>query len=234
MTKLYENCQRMMCIAYANEMADACLRHNIDPSEVCSAASSKPFGYIPYTPGLGVGGPCIPVNPYYLLRNCEMPLLRAATESMWARPGMVARRIMSTFQKEKEKKTQNCHHYEDFASRARVLVVGVGFKRSQSLLTHSPGVALIQSLLENYNADISFADPLVSLLTVHQALFTVGESGGFASVALPSLRRLDEITEWHKDILEERFDVIIVAVGQEGLDLRVLDTLEDTLVERWN
>jgi UDP-N-acetyl-D-mannosaminuronate dehydrogenase len=63
MMKLYENCQRMICIAYANEMADACISHGIDPYEVCKAAASKPFGYMPFSPGLGVGGPCIPCNP---------------------------------------------------------------------------------------------------------------------------------------------------------------------------
>jgi hypothetical protein len=56
MTKLYENCQRMMGIAFANEMADACIPHNIDPYEVSKAASSKPFGYMPFEPGLGIGG----------------------------------------------------------------------------------------------------------------------------------------------------------------------------------
>jgi nucleotide sugar dehydrogenase len=63
MMKLYENCQRMICIAYANELADACTPHDIDPYEVCNAAATKPFGYIPFSPGLGVGGPCIPCNP---------------------------------------------------------------------------------------------------------------------------------------------------------------------------
>ncbi|KAF5243446.1 hypothetical protein FAUST_2802 [Fusarium austroamericanum] len=53
MMKLYENCQRMVCIAYTNEMADACIPHNIDPYEVCEAASTKPFGYMPYTPSVG-------------------------------------------------------------------------------------------------------------------------------------------------------------------------------------
>jgi UDP-N-acetyl-D-mannosaminuronate dehydrogenase len=63
MTKLFENCQRMMMAAYANEMADACKLHGIDPFEVQSAAATKPFGYLPFTPGLGVGGHCIAVNP---------------------------------------------------------------------------------------------------------------------------------------------------------------------------
>lgn len=63
MTKLYENCQRMMCIAYANEMADACIPLGIDPYEVSEAAATKPFGYMNYIPGIGVGGHCIPINP---------------------------------------------------------------------------------------------------------------------------------------------------------------------------
>lgn len=63
MTKLYENCQRMMCIAYANEMADACIPLGIDPYEVSEAAATKPFGYMDYVPGIGVGGHCIPINP---------------------------------------------------------------------------------------------------------------------------------------------------------------------------
>lgn len=56
MTKLYENCQRMINIAYANEMADACGHLGIDPLEVSRVAATKPFGYQAYTPGLGVGG----------------------------------------------------------------------------------------------------------------------------------------------------------------------------------
>jgi UDP-N-acetyl-D-mannosaminuronate dehydrogenase len=56
MTKLYENCQRMMGIAFANEMADACSSHGLDPYEVSRAASSKPFGYMPFEPGIGLGG----------------------------------------------------------------------------------------------------------------------------------------------------------------------------------
>jgi nucleotide sugar dehydrogenase len=63
MVKLYENCQRMVCIAYANEMADACISWAIDPYEVCEAADTKPFGYMPMKPGAGVGGHCIPINP---------------------------------------------------------------------------------------------------------------------------------------------------------------------------
>lgn len=65
MTKLYENCQRMINIAYANEMADACSKIGIDPLEVSRAAATKPFGYQPYTPSLGVGGTSDPYRSHF-------------------------------------------------------------------------------------------------------------------------------------------------------------------------
>jgi len=208
MMKLYENCQRMLCIAYANEMADACIPHEIDPYEVCTAAATKPFGYLPFTPSLGVGGPCIPVNPYYLLSNSEFPLLRAATEKMEVRPGMVGNRAMVNLYR---------RYPGRFGERRpRVLVVGAGFKRGQSLTTGSPGVELMKMLLQSWEAHVEFADPLVE------------------EAVIPFVPRLDEKTEWNKEGLE-RFDLIIVAVRQEELDFGVLEELEgDVQVEMWN
>ncbi|TWU73192.1 hypothetical protein ED733_004237 [Metarhizium rileyi] len=150
MTKLYENCQRMVCIAYANEMADACVSHGIDPFEVSSAAATKPFGFLPMMPGLGVGGHCIPVNPYYLLSNNSFPILRAASEKMACRPGEIAERVVSKLCKPVS------HH------RPRVLVVGMGFKRGQTHLINSPGLELAKSLVLTSKVEVSWVDPLVS------------------------------------------------------------------------
>lgn len=157
MTKLYENCQRMMCTAYANEMADACVPHGIDPYEVCDAAASKPFGYMPYTPGPGVGGHCIPINPYYLLSNSNFPLLSAATEAMWRRPADIAARAIETLEEAGLGQ-----------SKPRVLVVGVGFKPGQSTLSNSPGLDIIRSLAVSCKVDVSFADTLVPQEAVPQ------------------------------------------------------------------
>ncbi|KAH7022051.1 hypothetical protein EDB80DRAFT_744665 [Ilyonectria destructans] len=159
MTKLYENCQRMMCTAYANEMADACVPHGIDPYEVCEAAASKPFGYMPYTPGPGVGGHCIPINPYYLLSNSNFPLLSAATEAMWRRPADIAARAIETLEEAGLGQ-----------SKPRVLVVGVGFKPGQSTLSNSPGLDIIKSLAMSCKVDVSFADTLVPQEAVPQVL----------------------------------------------------------------
>ncbi|KAK5395804.1 hypothetical protein LTR07_008679 [Exophiala xenobiotica] len=200
MTKLYENCQRMVCIAYANEMADACSAHGIDPYEVCNEAATKPFGYLPYTPGLGVGGHCIPVNPYYLLSNSTFPVLQLATERMWSRPSRLCDELMETFLKSKTE--------GEFSKVApRVLVVGVGFKRGQSGISHSPAVSLIQRLLDQWEAHVTFVDPLVK------------------EQDLPYVPRLDENTEWNKEVLEQ-FDMIVVALKQSSLDFGVLEDLE--------
>ncbi len=207
MMKLYENCQRMMAIAYANEMADACIDHGIDPFEVSQAACTKPFGFLPVTPSLGVGGHCIPVNPHYLLSNSSFPLLEAATEKMRLRPGAVGDRLMQDILK---------HNPSHSAQRKpRVLVVGVAFKRGQTLLTGSPAVALMQHLLSSWDAYVAFADPLVQ------------ES------AVPFAPRLDEKVDWTKEGLEW-YDAIVVVVRQPGLDYALLDYLEGVKVELWN
>ncbi|CEJ62378.1 hypothetical protein PMG11_10879 [Penicillium brasilianum] len=206
MTKLYENCQRMVCIAYANEMADACHAIGINALEVSAAAATKPFGYQPYSPGLGVGGHCIPVNPYYLLTNSQFPLLQAAAEKMADRPARMGDRVMRKYLKQ-SKATNG-------GDRARILVVGVGFKRGQSVLSNSPGLSLIRHLLSEWEAYVAFADPLVS------------------ADAVPFVPRLDDTTRWNKKGLEE-FDIVIVAVDQVGLDLAVLDGLEGVMVENF-
>ncbi|KAF5718562.1 NDP-n-acetyl-D-galactosaminuronic acid dehydrogenase [Fusarium mundagurra] len=203
MMKLYENCQRMVCIAYANEMADACGAHDIDPYEVCRAAATKPFGYLPFSPGLGVGGHCIPVNPWYLLSNSKFPLLRAASEKMRDRPSEIAQRAVTRL-----------YSIDRNGLRPRVLVVGIGFKRGQSHLANSPGLELARRLVETSKVDVAWADPLVS------------------QNAVPQISRLDE-AEWTVEALERDFDMIIVAFRQEGLDFDVLEGVQGVIVERW-
>ncbi|EME38642.1 hypothetical protein DOTSEDRAFT_139655, partial [Dothistroma septosporum NZE10] len=214
MTKLYENCQRMMNIAFANEMADACTqssrtltsKHNatskhlspapitINPWEVSRAASTKPFGYMPYTPSLGVGGHCIPVNPYYLLSNSSFPLLQACTERMRDRPARIGDRIMKRIG-------------WSTGARPGVLVVGMGFKRGQSVLSHSPGLALATHLLDSYDVYVEYADPLVEEQNV------------------PPIPQLRHEIDWNVSRLR-RFDAIVVAVDQPGLDMAVLEQVQ--------
>ncbi|KAH9203654.1 hypothetical protein DL95DRAFT_241334, partial [Leptodontidium sp. 2 PMI_412] len=208
MTKLYENCQRMICAAYANEMADACNTLGIDAWEVSRAAASKPFGYLPFRPGPGIGGHCIPVNPYYLLSTCSMPILQHATETSWRRPADLADRFMRSILT-MDQKTSTPE-----ARRTRILVVGVGFKRGQSVLSNSPGVAIIVALMSDWDVYVEFADPLVS------------------SDALSYIPKMDTDKNWRAEHLAT-FDGIIVAVDQVGLDLAMLKTLPGVIVQNY-
>lgn len=206
MTKLYGNCQRMVCIAYANEMADACLSHGINPFEVAQAAVIKSFRYMPYTPSLGVGGHCIPVNPYYLLSNCKFPILEQVAGRMNRCPERIAQRIRDEMDG-KEKMG---------GKKSKVLVVGVGFKKGQSNLSFSPSLALARNLKESGKVEVMFADPLVS------------------QEAVPDIRRLDPEEKRNRKKLQE-FDKVVVAFRQVGLDFGVLTCLggHGVEIETW-
>jgi nucleotide sugar dehydrogenase len=144
MCKLYENCFRMINIAYVNEIADACGRHSIDYDEMINASATKPFGFMPFKPGLGVGGHCIPVNPYYLFVNNDLPLLKQATETTLNRPIDKAEEFV-----------------ESYNRVLRVCVVGIAFKPGQSLVVNSPGALFAKTLEEKYNKTVVVYDPLV-------------------------------------------------------------------------
>ena len=204
MMKLYENCQRMVCVAYANEMADACVPHGIDPFEVCSAAATKPFGYMPYTPGLGVGGHCIPVNPYYLLSNNQFPLLQKASESMRCRPSHIAHQIVRSLS----------NRLRAGPTLPGVLVVGIGFKTGQSHLANSPGVELTKTLVLMEKVEVMWIDPLVK------------------QEALPQIRSLPR-EEWTVEGLQQRFEMVIVAHRPRELDFGILKLLKGVKVEMW-
>jgi nucleotide sugar dehydrogenase len=129
MCKLYENCFRMVNIAYVNEIADMCESMGIDSKEMIAASSTKPFGFMPFTPGLGVGGHCIPVNPYYLLKDGHLPVLETSTKLMETRPITKAREIL-----------------KKYPNAQIVLVVGIAFKKGENIVDNSPGFTLYTEL----------------------------------------------------------------------------------------
>lgn len=206
MTKLYENCQRMVCIAYANEMADACSSHGIDPYEVCRAAATKPFGYMSYFPGLGVGGHCIPVNPFYLLSNSSFPLLEQATKRMHDRPRRIALRILDELHDKRA--LAGCDE-----TKPRVLVVGMGFKKGQSTLSHSPGLELLKTLHGTDEVDLSWADTHVS------------------QDAIRSVPKMSD-GEWNSSRLAS-FDLILVAFLQPDMDKNAIEHLPTDVEVKW-
>lgn len=213
MTKLYENCQRMIGIAYANEMADACRAIGISHQEVCDAAATKPFGYTPFKPSLGVGGSCIPVNPYYLFAasgltaHQHFPLLRKATVATSIRPQDTADNLMTNLTKATAVRNTS------LGRRHRVLIVGMGFKKGQGALNGSPSVAFAKHLLKTWDAYVEFADPLVP--------------SGASDVP-----KLNESRDWTREHLKT-FDLIVVAFCQIGLNLELLEDLGQNTKVEW-
>ncbi|KAK7529406.1 UDP-N-acetyl-D-mannosamine 6-dehydrogenase [Phyllosticta citricarpa] len=196
MTKLFENCYRMVNIAYVNEMADAARSHGVDPDEMIRAASSKPYGYTPFSPGLGVGGHCIPVNPFYLFANNKnLPVLEKATAQMWKRPST---------------KAKSFHRRTSSASAdhlPRILVVGLGFKPGQSVLSCSPGISFAERLHKMGCRRLAFYDPLVQ----HEAV--------------DWMEKLDDAS-WNPKYLEENFDAVAICMRQAGVDFGVVEKLQ--------
>jgi nucleotide sugar dehydrogenase len=156
MCKLYENCFRMVNIAYVNEIADMCSRHKINCYEMIDASASKPFGFMPFYPGVGVGGHCIPVNPYYLFKNGNLPVLQFSTDMMNARPKKKAFDI-----------------FTEYKDKDNILICGLGFKKGESLLTNSPGFNLFKQLKDKKNVIVY--DPYVESLYPYDDIKFISE-----------------------------------------------------------
>lgn len=159
MAKLHENTFRAVNIAYVNEMADVCQRLGLDVAEVIGAAATKPYGFMAFTPGAGVGGHCIPCDPHYLLwqlraDRAEAPVVDAAMRAVAARPGRVVQRAREVL--------------ADAGvplAGARVLVVGVSYKPGVADVRESPALEILERLRRG-GAEVSYADPHVDRITV--------------------------------------------------------------------
>ena len=157
MVKLLENTFRAVNIGMVNEMALMCDKLDIDVWEVINAAASKPFGYMPFYPGPGLGGHCIPVDPHYLswkLRtlNYNARFIELASEVNAAMPLYVLDKI-----------TQALNDQEKSVRGSQVLILGAAYKRDVDDVRESPALDII-SLLRQRGAEVAYCDPHVAEL----------------------------------------------------------------------
>ena len=157
LVKLLENTFRSVNIALANEMAVICDKLGVDVWEVISAAASKPFGFMKFTPGPGLGGHCIPVDPHYLswkmkTLDYKTRLIELASEINAEMPVYVADKAASLLN-EAGKPVKG----------SRALVLGVAYKSGVDDTRESPALDIIQ-LLAGKGAEVSYHDPLVPSL----------------------------------------------------------------------
>src|SRR5229473_977421 len=155
--KLLENIYRCVNIAMINELKLLFERMNIDTWEVVKAASTKPFGFTPFYPGPGLGGHCIPVDPFYLSWKAhqydfQTRFIELAGEINTAMPAHVVERVADGLNLQ-GKPLKN----------ARVLLIGVAYKRNVDDVRESPALAIIR-LLHSRLARVQYHDPLVPLL----------------------------------------------------------------------
>ncbi len=159
MIKLHENTFRAVNIALANEVALMSHRLGIDPWEVIDAAATKPFGFMPFYPGPGLGGHCIPVDPIYLswkmrTLNFAVRFIELAEAINTSMPEVVVRRLQDAL--DARGRT---------LSGARILVLGVAYKRDVADVRESPALGIIP-LLRAKGALVSYHDPFVPTIEI--------------------------------------------------------------------
>ena len=193
MTKLLENIYRCVNIALVNELKLLCLRMGIDIFEVIRAASTKPFGFQPFYPGPGLGGHCIPIDPFYLSWKAKefdfhTRFIELAGEVNLGMPYHVVSSVAQALNKRKQA-----------INGAKVLVLGLAYKKDIDDLRESPSLTIIE-LLHQQGAEVSYNDPFFP---------TVGRG-----------RKYDlQMTSTPLSRLEE-FDCVLIVTDHSSYDYR--------------
>ncbi|MEM6694061.1 MAG: nucleotide sugar dehydrogenase [Pseudomonadota bacterium] len=198
--KLTENIFRAVNIALVNELKSVYGAMGVDVWEVIEAAKTKPFGFMPFYPGPGLGGHCIPIDPFYLTWKAKeydiaTRFIELAGQINSTMPMRVVERLAMAL---------DTHHRKG-VNGARILVIGVAYKKNVDDMRESPALRLIE-LLEGRGADTEYYDPYVPTIPMtreHAAL------AGRNSVA------------W-REKLSGDYDVVLIATDHDGIDYAAL------------
>lgn len=197
LTKLLENIHRAVNIGLVNEMKIIADKMGIDIHEVIRAAATKPFGFVPYYPGPGLGGHCIPIDPFYLTWKAReygvhTRFIELAGEVNSAMPAWVVQKIAEAL-----------NQRERSIKGSRILVLGISYKKNVDDMRESPAVELME-LLRAKGADIAYSDPWVP--------------------AFPKMREhhfvLDSVELTPRSIAS--YDVVLVATNHDDFDYEMI------------
>jgi len=157
MVKLLENTFRMINIGLVNELATMCQRMGINVWEVIDAAATKPFGFMPFYPGPGLGGHCIPIDPFYLSWKSKQAGVEARfIELAGYINGEMPRHVLSLIQ-------NALNSNQKAVKGSRVHILGVAYKRNIDDMRESPALDIIH-MLDQRGASVSYSDPFVPQL----------------------------------------------------------------------
>ena len=197
MTKLLENVHCAVNIGLANEMKIICDRMGIDVHEVIRAAATKPFGFVPYWPGPGLGGHCIPIDPFYLTWKARQyglhtRFIELAGEINRTMPEWVIGKVMEALN-ERGKALKG----------SRCLVLGIAYKKNVDDMRESPAVELIE-LLVHRGARVDYSDPHVPVFPKMRAHHFELKSVPLTAQALAG------------------YDVVLVATNHDAFDYELI------------
>ncbi|MFZ5931688.1 MAG: nucleotide sugar dehydrogenase [Pseudomonadota bacterium] len=211
--KLMENIFRSVNIALVNELKHVYGRMGINIWEVIEAAKTKPFGFMPFYPGPGLGGHCIPIDPFYLTwkaREYDVPtrFIELAGEINSRAPYQVIDRLVRELSDRKAKSARD----------ARILMLGVAYKKNVEDMRESPALVLMQEL-EDRGARVDYYDPFVPQLAQTRAH--------------PRLAGRPSV-EWHLDNFCGRYDVALICTDHDGIDYDGLVGAIDLVIDTRN
>ncbi len=206
LVKLLENTFRAVNIGMVNEMAIVCDKLGVDVWEVIEAAGTKPFGFMKFTPGPGIGGHCIPLDPHYLAwkmrtLNYKTRFIDLASEINSQMPAFVVEKVVLALNDERKA-----------LNGSRVLVVGVAYKRDVDDVRESPALDIMR-LLASHGADVAYHDPHIPAV--------VEDGHEWRSVALTR----SEL---------ERADAVVIVTDHRAIDYQVLVDQASLIVDTRN
>lgn len=206
MVKLLENTFRAVNIGLVNELAMICDRLNINIWEVIEAASTKPYGFMPFYPGPGLGGHCIPVDPVYLswkmkTLNFSARFIDLAGEMNSHMPDFVVHKTALALNQRKKS-----------INGSRIVVLGVSYKADVGDIRESPALDILH-LLMNLGADVVFHDPFIKSLEIGGKKMT---SRAFSSALLASA------------------DAVIIATAHGSFNIRQIANLSSLVIDTRN
>ncbi|HZI20174.1 MAG TPA: nucleotide sugar dehydrogenase [Pyrinomonadaceae bacterium] len=211
--KLLENTFRAVNIGMANEMARLCYALGIDTWEVIRAAATKPFGFMPFYPGPGIGGHCIPLDPHYLSwkarqHGFDSRFIGLAEEVNSRMPEHVVQLVSDGLNDERKS-----------LNGSRVLVLGVAYKKDINDVRESPALSIIDRLRAK-GAEVRYHDPFIARLDFEDA-HTVSGGEPLESVGLTD----EEL---------KAADVAIIVTDHSGVDYRRVCSLSKLIVDTRN
>jgi len=207
MVKLLENTFRAINIGLANVVAIMCEKLGVNAWEVIDAAATKPFGFMKFTPGPGLGGHCIPIDPYYLswklkTLDYDARFIKLAGEINTYMPRHIVELVISSL-----------NNHQKSINGSKILIVGVAYKKDINDCRESPALDIIQ-ILKDQGSEISYFDPFVPFLE-------------FGEFNFKSIKSLDKNTL-------AKFDATVIVTDHTNIDYNSIYKFCDLIIDTRN